>query len=159
MSALTTRLATVADAHEAVAVVRRSITELCAADHQQDEPTRERWLSNKTPENFSIWCTNPDNRLVVAELGSAIVGVALLQRSGKIHLFYVRPDHVRGGVGQALLLALEAHARDWNIAALTLDSTLAARHFYERCGFVPAGDPAAHFGVLRCYPYTKALSV
>jgi hypothetical protein len=41
------------------------------------------------------------------------------------------------------LLALEAHARDWSIATLTLNSTLTARHFYERCGFAIAGGSDA----------------
>jgi len=159
MSALTTRLATAADAHEAVAVVRRSISELCAADHQHDAPTLERWLRNKTPEHFSAWCENLDNRLVIAERDSALAGVALLHRSGEIRLFYVAPEGIRAGVGRALLRALEGHARSWGIVTLRLDSSLTARHFYERCGFVTAGDKAVRFGVLCVYPYLKTLSV
>ena len=54
-------------------------------------------------------------------------------------------------------IALEAHARDWNVATLRLNSTLTARHFYERCGFATAGDPTPSFGLVRGYPYTKAL--
>jgi GNAT superfamily N-acetyltransferase len=157
MRAITTRLATSTDAHEALEVVRRSITELCEADHQRDVPTLERWLRNKTPEHFNGWCADPDSRVVIGELGSAIAGVAMLHRSGEIHLFYVRPDCVRWGVGLTLLLALEAHAREWNIATLKLKSSLMARVFYERCGFTSAGDSTPHFGVLRGYPYSKAL--
>src|SRR4051812_9565770 len=156
--AITTRLATSADAEQALDVVRQSITQLCAADHQHDEPTLERWLRNKTPEYFNRWCADPDNRLLVAVLDSALAGVALLRRPGEVHLFYVRPDCVRAGVGHALLLALEFHARAWNIATLTLSSTLTARFFYERHGFVSAGDSLLHYGVLRGYPYSKALS-
>ena len=158
MGAITTRLATSADADQALEAVRQSITRLCAADHQHDQPTLERWLRNKTPEYFNRWCADPDNRLVVAPLGSVIAGVALLRRSGEIFLCYVRPDCVRAGVGHALLLALEAHAREWGIATLTLSSTLSARSFYERHGFVSAGDPRPHHGVLRGYPYSKSLS-
>ena len=155
---ITTRLATPADAEQALDVVRQSITVLCAVDHQHDEPTLERWLRNKTPEYFNRWCVDPDNRLVVAVLDSAIAGVALLRRSGEIHLCYVRPDCARAGVGHALLLALEVYAREWNIATLTLSSTFSARFFYERHGFVAAGDSLPHYGLLRGYPYTKALS-
>jgi putative acetyltransferase len=159
MSAIGIRLATPADAHQALNAICRSITELCEADHQCDAPTLERWLRNKTPEHFDNWCADPDSRLIVGELNAVIAGVAALHRSGEIRLFYVRPDCVRSGVGRALLLALEAHARVWKIAVLKLNSSLTARHFYERCGFLPAGDSTSHFGVLRGYPYTKTLSL
>ena len=157
MSAISTRLATPADASSAVHVLRASITGLCEVDHQHDGPTLERWLRNKTPEHFTAWCADLDSRLVVGELDSALVGVAALHRSGEIRLCYVSPDFARSGVGRALLLALEAYARDWSIANLRLSSTLTARHFYDRCGFVSAGDPTPAFGILVGYPYTKAL--
>jgi GNAT superfamily N-acetyltransferase len=159
MSVVSTRLATQADADEAVAVVRMSITQLCEADHQGDAPTLERWLRNKTPEHFRSWCADPDTRLVVSELAAAIAGVGALHRSGEIRLCYVRPEVVRSGVGRALLGALEAHARQWNITHLTLNSSLAARSFYERCGYVSAGEPTPLCGILRCYPYAKTLSI
>jgi len=159
MSAITTRVATAADAHRALEVVRQSITQLCGADHQHDGPTLERWLRNKTPEHFNAWCADPDNRLLVAERASGLAGVALLRRSGEICLFYVCPDCVRVGVGRALLLALEAQALAFQISALKLDSTLAARPFYERYGFTSEGESTVHFGVLRGYPYRKALVV
>jgi len=157
MNTITTRLATAADTHQALDVVRKSITESCAADHQHDPPTLERWLRNKTPEHFHAWCNDGDSRIVVAELERTIVGVAALHRSGEIRLFYVRPGCVRLGVGRALLLAIEIHARDWNIAILKLDSSLNARPFYERFGFEAAGEPRPHYGVLRAYPYVKTL--
>ena len=157
MGAISTRLATPADALGAVDVLRKSITQLCEGDHQSDAPTLERWLRNKTPEQFCAWCADPDSRLVVAELDSALAGVAALYRSGEVRLCYVSPDFARAGVGRALLLALEAYARDWNVATLKLNSTLTARHFYERCGFGAAGEATSAFGVLRGYPYTKAL--
>lgn len=157
MSDISIRLATPGDAQQALDVVCQSISLLCEADHQHDEPTLERWLSNKTPEFFERWCGDPDTRLIVGELDSAIVGVASLRRSGEINLFYVRPSRVRSGVGRALLHALEAHARDWQIQMLKLESSLSARRFYEHFGFAPAGDSIPHFGVLRGYPYTKAL--
>jgi len=38
------------DAPAACQVVRRSISELCIADHRSDPTILMRWLSNKTPE-------------------------------------------------------------------------------------------------------------
>ena len=158
MGAISTRLATAEDAHEATLVLRRSITELCVADHQHDAPTLERWLRNKTPENFENWRADPDNWTVLAELAGAIAGVAMLHRSGEVRLCYVRPDCVRMGVGRALLQTLEAQARHWQIATLKLNSSLTARHFYERCGFLLAGDPVPYYGVLGGYPFVRSLS-
>jgi N-acetylglutamate synthase-like GNAT family acetyltransferase len=159
MNALTTRLATAADTQQALDVIRESIAQLCAADHQHDALTLERWLRNKTPEYFDTWRSDADSRIVVAEVQSTLVGVSALHRSGEVRLFYVRPSCVRSGVGQALLLAVEAHARGWNIATLKLTSSLTARGFYERFGFTSAGDSTHLFGVLRGYPYTKTLSL
>ncbi|HYP75943.1 MAG TPA: GNAT family N-acetyltransferase [Polyangiaceae bacterium] len=158
MTAITTRSATAADTAEALAVVRESITQSCVADHQHDPPTLERWLRNKTPEHFARWCSDPDTQIVVAELDGAIAGVAALHRSGQIHLFYVRPAHVRLGVGRALLLAIEAQALALHIPTLTLESTLCARRFYRQNGFEAAGDPTPQFGVLRGYPHRKVLA-
>jgi N-acetylglutamate synthase-like GNAT family acetyltransferase len=159
MTVVSTRLATPADADAALAVLKNSITQLCGVDHQSDGPTLERWLRNKTPEQFDRWVHDPDTRLVVAEFDSTIVGVTALHRSGEIRLCYVRPDLVRSGVGRTLLAALEAHARQWGIRNLTLHSSLTARPFYERYGYVCAGDSTPSFGVLRGYPYAKVLSI
>ncbi len=157
MATLSTRLATPSDAAAAVLVLRESITKLCERDHQHDQPTLERWLRNKTPEHFETWCANAESRIVVAELDAAIVGVAALHRSGEVRLCYVSPAAAHIGVGRALLVAIEAHAREWGIAGLKLNSTFTARRFYERCGFTSAGEPTSPFGVLRGYPYVKAL--
>ena len=158
MSPLSTRLATPADANNAVEVLRRSIRELCEADHQRDEPTLERWLRNKTPEHFNAWCENPDQRVFVAELGAAAAGVAALHRSGEIRLCYVHPNFTGAGVGRALLLALEAQALAFSLTELKLESSLTARHFYERCGFTSAGQPTPKFGRVSGYPYRKPLA-
>ena len=102
-------------------------------------------------------CADPDNRAILAELAGAIAGVALLHRCGEVRLFYVSPECVRSGVGRALLRALEAEARDCQMTSLKLESSLTARQFYERHGFVSTGDSIPHFGVLRGYPYAKAI--
>src|ERR1700733_14128188 len=53
------------DAPAACQVMRRSIAELCAADHHDDPAILQRWLSNKTPEVFRSWI-KPENALLVA---------------------------------------------------------------------------------------------
>src|SRR4051812_3231746 len=63
------------DAEAVIDVVRRSITQLCAADHRDDPGTLATWLANKTPQNFLSWLSNPDNFCVVAWQGDRLSGV------------------------------------------------------------------------------------
>jgi GNAT superfamily N-acetyltransferase len=157
MMDISVRRATPDDAEVAVAVVRESITRLCVADHQNDPLTLELWLRNKTPDNFALWIVNPDNHLVVAQLDSAIGGVACLHRSGEVRLCYVAPDRQRVGIGAALLGAVEAQARAWGLERLVLNSTTGARAFYERQGYTASGQPACGIGRSVCFPYEKTI--
>jgi GNAT superfamily N-acetyltransferase len=152
-----TRHAIAADAAEASAVLRESIVELCKLDHQGQAFTLDRWLSNKTEAQFERWLADPERRTIVAVVASSVAGVGALVRSGYIRLCYVSPRFTNIGVGRALVTALEAEARAWRIPKVRLESSLTARHFYERCGYVPAGDPTPGFGVLLGYPYEKQL--
>jgi hypothetical protein len=79
------RDATEEDALAACAVMRRSIAELCVADHRNDPAILERWLSNKTPEIFRSWI-GPCNSLLVAVEGSAILAVGRITDAGEITL-------------------------------------------------------------------------
>lgn len=154
---VTVRAATPKDADIAVQVVRRSIAELCTADHHNDAATLTKWLANKTPENFHSWIANPDNFCVVAEADSKLSGVGLVHRSGEIKLFYLAPGSQRRGMGKAIHAALEAQARAWGLRKLHLDSTFLARSFYEALSYQASGEAKLRFGVLRCYPYEKRL--
>src|SRR5574337_1217214 len=145
------------DAEVAVRVVRRSIEELCTADHHNDAETLTKWLANKTPENFRSWISDPDNFCVVTEADGQLSGVGLVDRTGEIKLFYMAPDSQRQGMGRAIHAALEAQARAWRLRKLQLDSTFLARPFYEALGYRATGDAKVRFGVLRCYPYEKLL--
>ena len=157
MTGVSVRRAVPEDAEVAIAVVRESITRLCVADHQNDPIALEPWLRNKTPETFVRWVESADNHVVVAELDSAIAGVASLRGSGEIQLFYVAPDKQRRGIGAALLVALETQARASGFDKLVLNSTVGARAFYERNGFTPSGAPVPGFGTSLCFPYEKAI--
>ena len=54
------RVANKSDAKEAYWVLRRSIKELCSADHHDDARTMEKWLRNKITENVLKWMVVPD---------------------------------------------------------------------------------------------------
>jgi GNAT superfamily N-acetyltransferase len=154
---VTVRAAEARDAEGAIDVVRRSITQLCTADHSGDVDTLAKWLSNKTPQHFLAWLANENNFCAIAEENGEVVGVGLVNRSGEISLFYLAPHVQRRGIGRALHVPLEEKARDWSLKQLHLNSTFVARHFYQALGYVPVGSAKPHFGVLRCYPYEKVL--
>jgi GNAT superfamily N-acetyltransferase len=129
------RPAQTADAAAACDVLRRSIAELCAADHGNDTQFLSRWLANKTPENVAAWISDPGNVVYVAIDAGAIVGVASMTRAGLITLNYVSPDARFKGVSKALLATLERKAADLGLTQCRLESTKTARRFYESAGY------------------------
>lgn len=154
---LSIRPAEQTDADAAIDVVRRSIGQLCVADHRNDERTLAAWLANKTPRHFIGWLSNVDNFCIVVESNTRLVGVGVIQRRGEILLFYVAPDEQRRGIGKMIYAALEEKAAQWGLTSLHLDSTDSARPFYEALGYRPSGPAVTRFGVLQCYPYAKQL--
>jgi hypothetical protein len=64
-----------ADAPAGYAIRRRSIAELCLADHKNDPVILARWLGNKTVENFDAWINQADNSLMVAMEDGEILAV------------------------------------------------------------------------------------
>jgi hypothetical protein len=66
------RDATPEDADAACDVLRKSISQLCGADHGNDPAMLGRWLSNKRPEIVAAWAKQPGNSLLVAVEGDAV---------------------------------------------------------------------------------------
>ncbi len=151
------RDARAADAPAACQVIRRSILELCAADHRNDPAILSRWLANKTPQNVESRIMQPDNSMLVAVEGDGIRGVGSVTDSGRITLNYVSPDARFRGMSRALLSALEARAADRGNTHCTLNSTETARRFYLAFGYVEVGPPASEFGTQAGYPMAKPL--
>src|ERR1700742_4110731 len=86
------RRAGVEETDVVVTVLRRSITELCVADHRNDPGVLGAWLENKTADNVRTWIESPRNFMVVAEVGGAVCGVASLGITGGILLCYLLPE-------------------------------------------------------------------
>lgn len=145
------------DAEAACAVMKRSIAELCRADHKNDPAILTRWLGNKTPEIFCDWIAQDDNSVLVAVEGDEILGVGSVTNVGRIGLNYVSPDARFRGVSRAMLSALEERAVTRGNAECILTSTETARRFYLSNGYVETGPPVGEFGTTTGYPMSKKL--
>jgi N-acetylglutamate synthase-like GNAT family acetyltransferase len=156
--AMQIREASADDAAEACEVLRRSITELCHADHLGDAAALADWLSNKTPANVRTWVTRADNHVFVATRGSAIVAVGAVTSSGEITLNYVSPDARFTGVSKALLNRLEAKAWELGHTTCTLTSTETARRFYLSAGYQQQSSSSNPIAASSSYRMTKPLS-
>ena len=153
------RNAVAEDVEAACHVLRRSIAELCLADHRNDPAILERWLGNKTPEIFASWIEQSDNSLLVAVEDGSILAVGSVTDAGKITLNYVSPDARFRGVSRALLGALEARAAERGNIRCTLTSTETARRFYQANGYVQDGLPVGDFGTSSGCPMSKLLKL
>jgi GNAT superfamily N-acetyltransferase len=123
------------DADQGSAVLRRSIVDLCHADHGGDAARIASWTANKTPEHWQAWLKRDDASLLVAERDGVIVGVGLVDRAGTILLNYVAPEARFTGVSTALLAAMEEISRQRGDDACTLESTRTAERFYLARGY------------------------
>ena len=151
------RDATPADAHEACAVLRDSIVQLCIADHRNDPDILRRWLANKTPENVASWADGRGRCLLVAIKDDAIVAVGGVRADGAITLNYVAPRARFRGVSSAMLATLEQRAVAQRATFCTLLSTETAHRFYLARGYIDEGPPTGKFGAAASYPMRKPL--
>jgi GNAT superfamily N-acetyltransferase len=160
MAELQIREARAGDAASACAVLRRSIVELCEADHGNDPQFLSRWLANKTPENVAAWIADAGNFIYVAVDGGRIAGVAAMTRAGLVTLNYVSPDARFKGVSKALLTELERKAAEFGLAQCSLESTKTARRFYEAAGYREQDGVTGGCGgdAGRCRPMVKAIA-
>lgn len=152
------RDAVVEDASAACEVMRRSITELCVADHGNEPEFLRRWLANKRPDIVAAWIKEPKNSVLVAVEGGAILAVGSVTDKGEILLNYVSPEVRFRGVSRALLRALEARAVERGNTRCRLFSTATAFHFYRAAGYRETGPVQVRFGMSSCYPMAKRLT-
>ncbi len=155
---ITIRRAVETDAPAACDVLRRSIQELCVADHDNDEEILRRWLANKTPANLSRWISSDKSFAVVALRDGQVCGFGMVHEGGEVLLCYVAPEARFLGASHLILRELEQQGRRWGLQKMFLTSTITARSFYERRGWIVSGDPIVEFGMQRIFPMTKALA-
>ena len=149
-----------AQAADIAALMRRSITELCVADHHNDPALLDEWLDNKTESDVCQWMEDAATVSLVALADDGPVGFAMMDSRGNILLMYVSPEATGQGVGDKLLCALEVRARASGLNRLTLESTVNARSFYQKYGFTDASDGSGqpgNAGKLQCRAMEKNL--
>lgn len=124
--------------------MRRSIAELCIADHRRDPQILTKWLANKNPQAFTSWIDS-GSHLHVAEQNGRLVAVGAMKNSGEITLNYVSPDARFRGVSKAMLAALENEARRFGLGECFLTSTDTAHAFYLALGYRDDGSEISVF--------------
>lgn len=134
-----------------------SIIVTCAPDYDNDPQIMKDWLANKTPENISQWIDSKNNLSFAALNKDKIIGFALMNMSGEILLNYVLPSYLHKGVGKQLLKALEEIAESKGIQNLIVVSTITAKRFYEKNGFINNGAPGYVGNLLGDFPLIKHL--
>ena len=139
------RSAVLRDAPKACETMRRSIAELCVADHRNDTAILGRGLLNKTPEVFATWLKDTGNTVLVADHDGLIAAVGAVNNDGEITLNYVSPDFRFQGVSKLLLGSLEGLSVAQGNAGTTLFSTKTAHGFYRGAGYSDGGAPFFKF--------------
>lgn len=125
------------DAEAAIQTLRRSITELCRADHGDDPEALENWLGNKTEVSWHSWLGRADRLVFVAERDGLVLGVGMMSTAGEVMLNYVDPDARFSGISKKLLADMERAASERGLECCFLESTKTALNFYLTCGYAP----------------------
>ena len=114
-------------------VVRTSILEMCA-DYYSQEQLEALLGQFPASEVYEKWIS--DRLLLVAEENGSIVGFA--QYSPNISLIeavHVNPLSSKQGIGRELVKAIEGAALDLDKDKISLESSINAIKFYEKCGY------------------------
>jgi L-amino acid N-acyltransferase YncA len=151
------RKATSEDAEAACSVLVRSIKEICAPYYENDEQILAQWLENKTPANVRRWIESGRSYCVVAaNVQGQVLGFASMS-GAEIMLNYVLPEALHQGIGKSMLQALETRAIASGVDHIDVVSSIPAKAFYERNGYVPNGAPRHVGRLLGDFPLIKRM--
>lgn len=157
MDDITIRKATAEEAEAACAVLVRSIKEICAPYYENDQEILAQWLENKTPTNVLRWIESDRSYCVVAvNAQSQVLGFASIS-GAEIMLNYVIPEVLHRGIGKRMLQALETQAIACGVDHIRVVSSIPAKEFYERNGYVSNGAPRLAGRIVGDYPLIKRM--
>jgi integrase/GNAT superfamily N-acetyltransferase len=136
-----------------------SIIEVCATDYDHDPQILSEWLANKTAENLTQWIKSTSNISFIARdrIHNKVVGFVLMNDTGEILLNYVLPCHLHRGIGTLLFNKLEKIAHKLGLNKISVTSTITAKTFYEKNGFLENGEPRLVGHILGDFPLIKYL--
>ena len=118
------------DAADISAVILRALRETNANDYADA-------IIARVEQNFSadaVQALIAKRTVFVATIGNRVVGTASLDGS-VVRTVFVAPDAQARGIGKLLMAQVEHIARERNISALTVPSSVTAERFYARLGF------------------------
>jgi ribosomal protein S18 acetylase RimI-like enzyme len=135
------------DVYSAARIVRASLSQLEDALILLDEYYRQVGVVQRdTPDEVRSFLSNADSGLWIAYVGDKPAGCVVLrpldgfQAAGECKRLYVRPQFRRRGIAEALLDAMEDHARSSSLSWIYLDSKddlQVAIALYRRRGYEP----------------------
>ena len=159
MDDITIRKAIAKDAEAACAVLVRSIKEICAPYYENDQEILAQWLENKTPTNVRRWIESDRSYCVVAvNAQSQVLGFASIS-GAEIMFNYVIPEVLYWGIGKRMLQALETQAIASGVEHIDVVSTIPAKEFYERNGYVSSGAPRHVGRIAGDFPLVKTMPI
>jgi GNAT superfamily N-acetyltransferase len=123
------------DAAAISAVILRALRETNAKDYTDE-------IIARVERSFSPGAVREligKRTVFVAIIGSRLVGTASLDGS-VVRTVFVAPDVQAQGVGKLLMAQIERTARERNIPALTVPSSVTAETFYASLGFNAVRD-------------------
>lgn len=146
------------DSAQVANVLRRSITEVCAPDYN-DQSVIDEWANNKTDVNIREWIQSENTYSVVCTDGKHnIVGFALASLRGEILLMYLVPEALHKGNGKLMLEKIEDLLSKEGLSEIRTISSITAKPFYERNGFVKNGEPLLVGNIKGDFPLIKKLA-
>ena len=148
------REATPSDSVEACEVLRRSITEICSLDYN-DQLFIDEWLDNKTESNVKKWIQSVNSYSVVCTNDDLIVGFGAITLEGEVSLIYLVPEALHKGNGKLMLEAMEERILSEGIEEIYTVSSITAKPFYERNGYTENGEPLLVGNIKGDFPLIK----
>lgn len=127
------RAATPADAPAMSSLIRRTVSVSNTADYSP--AVIEHLLEEFAPAKVAERMEGRDVFVLCVEesmVGTISLGLA----AGKLHSMFVDPDRQKQGFGRQLVDHLEHHAASKGFQEIVVSSSLTARPFYEKLGYV-----------------------
>ena len=131
------------DFEEIYTVMQTSAHELSRkAYNDQLIDTFEKFYIDKTPDYIKQTLENQHSYTIVAKDSNKIIGFIQLKvhnRIGNVSHLYILPGYNGNSIGTHLFGLIREKAVQLNITKLEIESTLNARSYYEKFGFINKG--------------------